>query len=735
MSLFTTDQSNSRSMGSLFSKNKDKKPLILSGDPEQDKQALEAIKESERMQAISDWTRKQYRLCKEQLEPIKRQWYMNMAFYNGDQYVDFVDGQLITIPAPERRIRLVINRVKPVVRTEVSRLCSQKPSCSVVPATNESQDMESAKAAEAVFESLRQRLKLERELRKAAWWCSVTGNGYIKVYWDPSYEEEGRTINPITEEPEVITGDHCWHSVSPFNVMVPDLLEEEIEEQPYVLNVFTKPMEWISTHYPELVKKEGWAPKTVTASEIMEPKYLNVSNTSGGEKSTTNNCLIIEAWIKPGSSKLFPKGGRVVVIDEEVVDIQEDGLPYDHGQYPFSKIGAVQTGTFYCDSVIKDLIPVQREINRTRSQLVEARNSMAKPGVFYRSNSIDPNKWTSATAQLIEVKPGMEFPQPIPLPQMPNYVPQLEAGFLTDMEDISGQHQISKGSAPAGVTSGTAIQFLQESDNSFMYTIHSSLEECVQKIASQSIQLAIQYWDSKRLVKYVGKNNTVSAKYLEQADLKGATDVRVEGGSSLPESKAARIAMFSDFMARGYIPPDQGLKLMNMASMSQYYELMDVDENQAIRENIAMAELPVEQVAMAREQANMMIQQKMMEAPMGIDPMANPMTAQIMEAANEPMLAVHEWDNHDVHLQVHERHMKSQEYEEYPDEIKQEFELHRQAHKDAQFRQMSEDIFKQLGMGGDPNADPNQQGGPPNEDGNNQFSDLNSPVDTAQPPQ
>ena len=51
----------------------------------------------------------------------------------------------------------------------------------------------------------------------------------------------------------------------------------------------------------------------------------------------------------------------------------------------------------------------------------------------------------------------------------------------------------------------------------------------------------VQYWDSVRLVKVVGKDGAISARYLEGADLKTGNDIRIEGGSSLPQSKAARI--------------------------------------------------------------------------------------------------------------------------------------------------------------------------------------------------
>src|SRR6266498_549204 len=676
-----------------------KKPLVLTGNKEQDQEALDAIKKGEEDAALSKWVRDQYTKCKNQLAPIKRQWYLNLAFHKGDQYVDFVDDTLIRIPAPEKKVRLVINRIKPVVRTEVSRMTSQQPSASVVAATSEAMDIEAAKAATAVFESLQERLGLQKVLRKTAWWASVCGIGFIKTFWDPEYESEDYNKLDPTGEPSVIYGDHCYTSVSPFNIMVPDLLEEEIEKQAYVLNIFTKPLEWISQRYPVLVKKEEWNPKIVSDSEIMEPRYFNLKGNSDGNKPQPNAALIIEAWIKPGNCKLLPKGGMVTLIDEHIVEIHTDGIPYDHGEYPFAAMNSVQTGTFYSSSVVEDLIPLQREINRTKSQLLEARNKMANPGFFYRSQSLDPNKWTSGMAQLIDLKPGTEFPQPIPLPNMPAYVSQLIPEFLSDIEDISGQHQVSKGNAPAGVTAGTAIQFLQEADNSFLATTHASIEECVKKIAKQSIQLAIQFWDSARLVKYVGKNNMVSAKYLQSSDLKGATDVRVEGGSSLPQSKAARIAMFTDFMARGVMPPDQGLKMMNIQSMQAYYDLVDVDENQAIRENIAMSELDPMQTEMARTRVSQMVQAKMMQvAPVGMDPTQNPQLGQLQELANAPAIEVHDWDNHEVHIATHERHMKSQEYENYPDPIKNEFELHRQKHLDMQMQNAFKQSFQQMGQ-------------------------------------
>ena len=87
--------------------------------------------------------------------------------------------------------------------------------------------------------------------------------------------------------------------------------------------------------------------------------------------------------------------------------------------------------------------------------------------------------------------------------------------------------------------------------------------------------------------------------------------------------------------------------------------------------------------------------------------------------------------------------MKSQEYEDYADEIKNEFELHRQAHLDGQMKKMMKDAFQATmaqppggpGMEGPAGAPPPEGGQPPNGEGNNQFSNLNSPVDNGEPPQ
>jgi len=93
--------------------------------------------------------------------------------------------------------------------------------------------------------------------------------------------------------------------------------------------------------------------------------------------------------------------------------------------------------------------------------------------------------------------------------------------------------------------------------------------------------------------------------------------------------------------------------------------------------------------------------------------------------ANEPVIPVNEWDNHEVHLMVIENYMKGQEYETLDPAIQKEFQLHRQKHKDhlvqVQFQQMMQ------AAGGDPNADPNANPNAQGQPGDNQFSGIEQP--------
>ena len=213
---------------------------------------------------------------------------------------------------------------------------------------------------------------------------------------------------------------------------------------------------------------------------------------------------------------------------------------------------------------------------------------MGKPQLIAPRGSVVASKITTEPGQLIEYTPGFEPPRPMPLQPLPAYILQELDRIILDMEDLSAQHQVSKGQTPTGVTAATAISYLQERDDSVLSHTYASVEFGYENLAKQVLGPCVQYWDTPRMVKVVGTDGAHDALTLKSADIKNGTDIRMEAGSALPTSKAAKQAFIMDLMKMGFIPPEKGLEMLEIGGVQRLYDQIKIDERQAQRENLKM---------------------------------------------------------------------------------------------------------------------------------------------------
>jgi hypothetical protein len=681
------------------------------------------------------WTKSTHVRCRAMRQQTERQWYINMAYYIGRQNVMTIPvsqgnssgARLYTPPVPYYRSRPVFNRIRPVVRTELSKLTSQKPSASIVPATGEDQDLAAAQAGEQVWDSIYRQKKIRATFRQSCFWSLITGNGFMKTYW-----------NPTKKDADGEPGDFCYETVTPFHIFVPDMLCEDIEDQPYVIHIQTKSAEWVRMKYPNIKVQ----PNVMEADDILNDSFLTLV---GANDMRKNSVLIYEVWVKPGNVEFMPDGGMFTIVGDNLVQFVK-GNPYQHQQYPFVKFPHLPTGRFYADSIINDLLPVQREYNRTRGQIIESKNRMAHPQLIAAQGSIQASKMTTEPGQVILYKLGYPKPEPLPLQNLPAYVMQEVDRCLMDFEDISGQHQVSKGQVPPGVTAATAISYLQEQDESMLATTYAAIEEGFEKIAYQTLCYVKQYWSTPRMVKVVGRDGQFNVIAFQGSDLRSNTDIRIEAGSALPTSKSAKQALLMDLMTQGFIAPEKGLELMEVGGVQRLYEEIQIDSAQASRENMRMAAVtqdtlsaylqtfvaqpppmnPMDQLSQVIGQTDMgpagMGGLASLLGGMGggdasqIDPNAggippqggNPLDQMggapdqgiappppqlvdpntggpLVDQAGNPtapplIVPVNSYDNHQVHITVHNNYRKSQQYEQLTPEIKSLFEEHVNQH-------------------------------------------------------
>lgn len=697
-------------------------------------QNLETFNEDAQIRALVSWCQSQYSKMRSERQRFERQWAVNLAFIAGRQNVQYfpgtkqtgATGKLITPPAPSYASKRVINRLRPVLRTEMARIMSNKPNASVVPASSEDEDLFAAQAGEQIWESIYAGKKLLKTFSRSAFWLVACGTAFTKIWWDP------KSYDCVTK----MDGTIQYAPVSPFHLYVPDIMEPEIENQAYVFNVYTKPVEWVRSFY-----NYNATPTVHSANDPLE----NAMFVFGTNEAQPDSCLLMEVWFKPNGHPLFPNGGYATIVDDRIVDIRLD-MFYNHKEYPFVKWENIPTGSFYSESVITDLLDPQREYNRTRNQISDAKNRMAKPQLIAPKGSVEAGRITTEPGIVIEYKPGLAPPQPLQMQNLPAYVLNELQNILMDIEDISSQHAVSRGGTDAGVTAATAINFMQERDDALMTTTYQSIEDGWEKTAKQTLSHIVQFWDVSRTISVTGVDGSFDAVSLKGSELKTGTDIRMEAGSALPVSKAARQALLMDMMKFGWVEPNKGLELMEMGGLEKLYNEIKIDEQQAQRENLRIRRLDlqeIEQHMMLVQQTNSQIQQNQEQMMSGQDSglQAQP-TALTTGSPTEDMsipgaevdpntgaplqmpptvINVNSWDNHMVHIEVHNRFRKSQAFELLPDEIKQQFEYHVQMHQQALAATMPPpDMMDQQGSAGQGEAPPvgsNQFGPPGSEDG------------------
>lgn len=626
---------------------------------------VKKLADSEDGKKLTDWIMRQYNTMRSVRRPYERQWYTNLSFYMGKQYVEWSKHEERLVPMPKLdkyTPRITVNKVRPIVRTEISKMTSQRPTASVMPASNDDDDVFAARAGEQVWGSLYDRLKFDKTLSSAAFWASIAGNSYIKTYWDDQAYDYSTGVY----------GDIRWAALSPFNILIPDLLEEDIQAQQFVLCVYAKPIEWIELAYADVIPPGTNIASSGDVEDLLSPMKMGLTPNSNARPPSA---LLIEAWIKPGATKLLPQGGFVTIVNNRIIQAGLKGLPYAHNEYPFAKIDHIPTGRFYTESVITDLIPLQIEYNRTQSQIIEAKNRTSKPQMMFDEGSVAPQKITTEPGLWIPIRPNAQRPSPVPVQDLPAYVVQFNERQQQNFEDISGQHEATRGQAPGGVSAATAIAYLQERDDTYLSTTIRSIEAAVQTVARQSLTLASSYWDVPRLVKSTGEDGGYEAALFKGSDIARGTDLRVEAGSALPSSKSARMANVMDFMKFGYMSPQEGFELLDMPMLQQWTTRRGIDKRAAQQENIDFKRIDPMQVAMAEQMYAMSM------------PQPDPTTGEV--PARPSVIPINEWDNDDVHIEIHELMQKGSSYKLLPQHVRDELENHVAQHKARRMARMS----------------------------------------------
>lgn len=607
-------------------------------------------------------------------------WYLNCTYYMGEQWMFWNHSRLDRPKLEPWRLTLTDNRIIGIVRTELAKMTKQKPTWMVVPTTAEDGDLQASKTGEKLLSFLWRHLTMRNKLIDALLWSRICGAGFWKVYWDSAKGEKVTVVmdpegniakNETTGAPlcpadcpeglpeghtekTLATGDVAIETVSPFEFF-PDPLAKEIEDAEWCIQVTVKSPEYVKQHYG--IEMEGDTEVAAGPAESRLFPSFQMGGASGYE-----GVKLQEYWCRPCSK--HPEGQRIVWAKGKI--LCQEANPYRRLPFIMFK-GIPVPGRFWPTSIVEQLRGPQTELNKTKSQIAENAQRIGNPALLAsKQANVQYQGVPGERVDFDDTTPNA-IPSYLQPPNMPQYVLQQQDRTEASMQDISGQHEVSSAQVPAGVTAASAINLLQEADDTRLGPSIYDMEEALGLAGSMLLELVARYWSSERTILIAGEDQAWDVMNFKGAALKENTHVEVQAGSAFPQSKAARQAAIQNVLSLALQYSGQPLNPRDLRKVLRDYQAgglealfgdMTADEGQINRENGQMGQ--------------------------GI------------------ALPINSFDNQQAHIDGHTEFQKNAVYQMMPPPIHEIFEKHVAEHR--------EQLMRSLGPMGVPPGEPGAPG-------------------------
>lgn len=547
----------------------------------------------------------QSRSIRQRYEP---QWYLNLAFYLGDQWVFWNRGRIDKPVVPKHRILLVENRIMPVVLTRLARKTKQRPVWTCVPNSPSDVDIDGAELAQNVIESKWREYFMEDKLFTALGWADICSAGFWKTTWDstigdkltvvidengePVQDQMGRLMRADQVPPQLLQGkqtktifqgDVVVETRSPFELL-PDPMAESLEECEWIIEEVIQSEDWVKSHYG--VDLTG---DTEVSAGPADSRYF--PSWQMGASTSYKGVKIRELWVK--SCPSYENGKHVVWAKDKIL-LDEDNS-YKCLPYIMFK-GVPVPGRFWPSSVVEQLREPQIELNKIKSQIRENAQRIGSPALL--KDRFSNTKYTGVPGE--EISYDATSPNSVPRylepPNMPPYVIQEIDRIEDAIQELSGQHEVTGASVPAGVTAASAINLLQEADDTRLGPTISEMETQLGYAGRQVLELVAQYYAEERMLKMVSPDSNYDFVSFKGEMLHGNTAVEVQAGSAFPQSKAAKQAAIQQyltmFLQNGQQIPDRTMRRLvrdyQAGALEAFVEDVSHDTSQVNREHRLM---------------------------------------------------------------------------------------------------------------------------------------------------
>lgn len=520
---------------------------------------------------------------------LERQWELNRNFFTGNQYCDINKrGEIVFDDKTFYwQNREVFNHIAPIIESRLAKFSRINPTVSVRPKTDDDKDVAASVVAEKLVAEVFKDTDISTVIKKATEWSEICGTSFYKVIWDANGGEKIGEVDGVN----VYEGAAKIIVVSPFEIYPESLTMDSIDDQKSIIHARAMGVGEVFDKYG--VQVDG---QEVNVFDIAS---VTKKTSEKAKKTLKNSVIVIERYERP--TKDFPKGRLITVAGGKLLQSVE--LPYINGEkgertYPFIKQDCMgTTGSFFGQSIIERLIPIQRAFNAVKNRKHEFLNRLSMGIMTVEDGSVDVDDLATeglSPGKVLVYRQGSKAPEMMNDITMPSDFNEEENKLINEFVIVSGVSDVSSSSQNATLTSGSALEILVEQDNSRLLVSSEEIRRCYVAMSKHVIRLYAQFMANVKMIKYQDYFNKTRIYYADKNAI-ASDDVYLENENELLYSDSQRKEVILKLYNSGLLCDEDGklrpatkekvLSLLGYKDLDYRKGLSKLQEEKAQEEN------------------------------------------------------------------------------------------------------------------------------------------------------
>lgn len=345
---------------------------------------------------------------------------------------------------------------------------------------------------------------------------------------------------------------------------------------------------------------------------------------------------------RPTKEMVDPETNIPLIIPEGE-SMAEKGL-YDHAMYPFVTMSLYPIEGSICGYGLTDIgRDTQFQIDKLNKAIVDNAVTGATPRYFIRNDgTVNEAEYADPSKRFIHVEGnlGEENIRPVDAMNLDSIYVNFLQQKIDELKYVTSNQDVGNGIAPNGITAGSAISALQESQGKNSRSSNKNFHRAFRDVCYQIVELIRQFYELPRTFRIMPDGMQEEFVEFNNAGLKPQPqmnagmdmglrlpefDIDVTSEKANPYKKMEINELALNFYNQGFFNPqmtDQALACLSMMDFTKKDEVMNkIRENGTLQEMLLLYQQMALQFAtqvdpMQGEQvANMILQQSGQQVP------------------------------------------------------------------------------------------------------------------------